>query len=788
VTQLFKDTFASDSFSSWTGVYGTPSVVATPGNFEICPASAQIPATNYVYTTIGSNATSYFRAYVYLAALPPNSSLDQELLSVWSTSNNSRTGVLSVKSTGQFYISWHGSGSWQSSSNSVSVLAAGQWYCLELYTVIGTSGATKVYLNGVEETACTLTGINNSDRWIGTLGIDVGGSGGTTGSVVTTYYTDVIVADQYVGPDNLAVNNLTVYGNAGIANLNVTSGLTLNSSAGSGGQVLTSNGSSNAPTWQTVSSGSGSYTGTNGVVISGSVISLDSSYSPTFAGLTLNGVINSHASGSYPVAGSNAGMILDCYTPNHRDGLGIQTGGIWLKYDNNFNIYYDNGSTVLTALALDSSRNTKLISLNVQNDSGTYGYIGLGDINPTFVKASGYPLGINHNSPAIIGSSATSKLLFDAQLGSNGTLTNFWTAFQSKGSNALQLAPSGSVITKNNTLDDGAFGAMSILGNLNVGGNATVTGRFFVNAIPATVGGITFTAYNGSNQYSTYLNAVSAGIMDPTKPILWAQYGMNAGGDINAYGLLGSVTDPNSQTGTGGGAVQIGHSYTDTGDFAAIVLTDYPSTLCSGHSTLWLKYAGNSSSKHMSDWLWGNLELGNLFTHSYVVIAGSFAGGVTGYGYLNSAGSVGYSNTNTGNVNISLQTSYRIFCGGEIDVYSDQRDKNLVEALSDQTSLNAIMKLNPLHFAWKPETQKGDNVVAGFFAQEVAKAIPEAVTVYEGERYADEHSLNYNVLTTYALSAIQCLTLRHNEDADRLTRELEELRSEIKRIVKLGVS
>ena len=30
--------------------------------------------------------------------------------------------------------------------------------------------------------------------------------------------------------------------------------------------------------------------------------------------LTVNGMTNSHATGSTPIAGSNAGMILDCYT------------------------------------------------------------------------------------------------------------------------------------------------------------------------------------------------------------------------------------------------------------------------------------------------------------------------------------------------------------------------------------------------------------------------------------------------------------------------------------------
>jgi hypothetical protein len=191
-------------------------------------------------------------------------------------------------------------------------------------------------------------------------------------------------------------------------------------------------------------------------------------------------------------------------------------------------------------------------------------------------------------------------------------------------------------------------------------------------------------------------------------------------------------------------------------------------------------------------WGWGDLELGNLTIHGYmksasgwltlgsaIQITQAYYTSVTGYGYLNSSGAHGYLGGSTGNVPVSLLTLGRIFCGGEIDVYSDQRDKNLVDALNAQTALSTIMKLNPLHYAWKPETKKGNNVVAGFFAQEVAKVIPEAVTVHEGARYPDEHTLNYNVLTTYALSAIQGLTRKHDEDVAKLTKEIEDLRSEI---------
>ena len=80
-------------------------------------------------------------------------------------------------------------------------------------------------------------------------------------------------------------------------------------------------------------------------------------------------MINSHASGSTPIAGSNAGMILDCYTYNHTDGLGIQSGGIWLKYDYQFDIYRDNGTSIIDTLHLDNLGN---MTLNVRGSKLTF--------------------------------------------------------------------------------------------------------------------------------------------------------------------------------------------------------------------------------------------------------------------------------------------------------------------------------------------------------------------------------------------------------------------------------
>lgn len=156
----------------------------------------------------------------------------------------------------------------------------------------------------------------------------------------------------------------------------------------------------------------------------------------------------------------------------------------------------------------------------------------------------------------------------------------------------------------------------------------------------------------------------------------------------------------------------------------------------------------------------------NLLSGSYISIVaplkitGTFMTSTSSYGYLNSSGGHGYISGNSGNVWVSLQTSGRIFCGGEIDCTSDQRDKYLVDTLNSTVALEAVKNLTPLHFTWKPQTNKGKSTLAGFYAQEVAKVIPEAVTVYQTERYTDEHTLNYNVLLAYATSAVQELLKR----------------------------
>ena len=153
----------------------------------------------------------------------------------------------------------------------------------------------------------------------------------------------------------------------------------------------------------------------------------------------------------------------------------------------------------------------------------------------------------------------------------------------------------------------------------------------------------------------------------------------------------------------------------------------------------------------------GSLAIGGLTAAYPLEILSTVTVCGTNYGYLDSDGNVS-SGGATGDVPVSLRTAGRAFIGGEIDVLSDMRLKNFVDDISPDVALKAVGDLVPLHFQWK----SGGNVVAGFFAQDVGKIIPEAVTVVPTAQFSDQYMLNYNILTTYALAAIQELNKKIN--------------------------
>ena len=102
--------------------------------------------------------------------------------------------------------------------------------------------------------------------------------------------------------------------------------------------------------------------------------------------------------------------------------------------------------------------------------------------------------------------------------------------------------------------------------------------------------------------------------------------------------------------------------------------------------------------------------------------------------------------------------------------FSDERLKDDIISLDDNSSLNKVLNLNPVEFKWKDGERKGQKSI-GLIAQEVEKIVPEVVR--EQKRIADNDeafemfkSLDYEHLVPLLVGAIK-----------ELKSEIEELKS-----------
>jgi hypothetical protein len=86
--------------------------------------------------------------------------------------------------------------------------------------------------------------------------------------------------------------------------------------------------------------------------------------------------LNSYVPGAAPEAGGTDGLIIDCYPPTHSDGLGIQSGGVWIKYDNQFRFYHDSGATVTQTLHIDSVGTVTFANAMLKPPANNQGNIG----------------------------------------------------------------------------------------------------------------------------------------------------------------------------------------------------------------------------------------------------------------------------------------------------------------------------------------------------------------------------------------------------------------------------
>ena len=150
----------------------------------------------------------------------------------------------------------------------------------------------------------------------------------------------------------------------------------------------------------------------------------------------------------------------------------------------------------------------------------------------------------------------------------------------------------------------------------------------------------------------------------------------------------------------------------------------------------------------------GNVGIGNTSPTYPLTISSTSTTSYSNYEYMTSS-ATGNLAGSSGSIGVSLYAQGRILCASEIDVTSDRRLKDTFGNINPQYALAAITKLKPVHFRWKKDVSKDQALIAGFYAQEVHQVIPEAVTITQGMHFADEHTLNYDMLTTYAIAAIQ---------------------------------
>ena len=439
--------------------------------------------------------------------------------------------------------------------------------------------------------------------------------------------------------------------------------------------------------------------GTGAIIGSGVTLSLpqniDTGASPTFAGLTLNGMLNSTASGSSPAANSNVGMILDCYTPNHRDGLGIQSGGIWLKYDDSFNIYNDSGSTVLEAVHLDHSGNMTVEGNLHSNVPGAAPVAGsnagmiLDCYTPSHTDGLGIQSGgiwlkydnqfdIYHDS----GTAITNSLHLDSS--GNMTIAGFASVNDHVTTDGYVTASGGTVYGPGYRFStfgpEGYFGGQTGVGlnadgqivlNAGNGGVVTAVAGNLRNTLDDGAGNMTIAgAYRSSISSFAPGHHNSAGLKVDLWPAshsdgigmqnggMWLKYGgifdiyydSDSGNpapysvlhfddsgtmtvaswtihknDVECYGFYGTDTDPAKQA--GGGAIQMGSAFTSPSTPPEINLTDaqldipsyssapsprrmrdvYHNTSDSTHyvnnGTTWIAFQGPTSSRPSSAYI-----------------------------------------------------------------------------------------------------------------------------------------------------------------------------------------
>ncbi len=202
---LFSDYFedADNEFPSWTGKSGSPTVQDSVKHHN--EYAARIPLNSRIYKIFPDQDIVYARAYVRWTSNP--SSGNQAWLFNLGSANGTGTLVYVRIVNDSGTMKW-GLITYDNTANFTYDLFTGvskpnvnMWYCVELKWQKNTANGAALYVNG--ELIGRTTAITHNSQ-VDTLNLWL------EQTEITAYYDCVVVSENYIGPDQLEVNNLYV--------------------------------------------------------------------------------------------------------------------------------------------------------------------------------------------------------------------------------------------------------------------------------------------------------------------------------------------------------------------------------------------------------------------------------------------------------------------------------------------------------------------------------------------------------------------------------------------------
>jgi hypothetical protein len=476
--------------------------------------------------------------------------------------------------------------------------------------VDSSSGTVEAWINGTKDNSLSDTSGFNNTAWGSSLSKVFTGQDSQTEATypLTVYVDDVIVADSYIGPLSGTASKLDYTSGAGqsitvgaisdvvtvqVQDSNgspVTTGATVGlSTSSSGGSFYSDSGGNTQITSIVISSGqsdgnfyykdttagtptltassSGLTSATNqftinqsggqwtagtvsnvgsGIKIETSTLMLDSTYSPTFAGLNVSSLVKMNGGNS-----SGPGLWFSNWGTSDNFGTSL---GIGLSTQSLQQMILNSGGGFLFANA-----GTQTLSI----DSS-----GLMRLKNSLYLAENYTIGIQ----GIYYNYFDNALNF--QLGGG---CGDWT-IKNQSSTLFkvcnQTSPANSVQTKYNTIDDGS-GNMTVTGTLtskdtgkvlNVHWDPNAGG--FMEELPLSIpyNHNTQTSYVPTNkQASIWMTTVNPldRCSELQDPLLQTNFALRVEKDFQTFGFVGTSSDPQKQT--GGGAVMMGQGFLGSG-------------------------------------------------------------------------------------------------------------------------------------------------------------------------------------------------------------------------------